>query len=130
MTTSELTPEQLLVAARVLLERDDLTESGLWPRAGAVLARQAVEESLRLLWDQVDPHLAAVSMRAQLLCAPERLDPELAGQLAYTWAALSRACHHHAYELAPTLDELNSWIVDVGDFVAAVRAHASAAFTR
>lgn len=127
MTMAPQTPEQLVVAARLLLGRDDLTESGVWPRSGAVLARQALEEALRILWSTTTPELADTSMRAQLLCATDRIDAETAGQLSYTWAALSRACHHHAYELAPTVGELTGWIDDVDTIVAAVRARSASA---
>ncbi len=32
------------------------------------------------------------------------------------WGALSRACHHHSYELAPTAGELEGWITWVAQF--------------
>jgi hypothetical protein len=37
------------------------------------------------------------------------LNRELAGNVAFTWGALSSACHHHVYELAPTAQELFLW---------------------
>jgi hypothetical protein len=43
-------------------------------------------------------------------------DAVLPGQLHSTWGALSRACHHHPYELAPTVEELAAWIGVVEDF--------------
>lgn len=122
MTALGQTPEQLVVSARIVLGRDDLTASGVWPRSAAVLARQALEESLRILWSNGTPELADTSMRAQLLCVADRLDPDTAGRVSYTWAALSRACHHHAYELAPTLGELDGWIDDVDEIITAIRA--------
>jgi hypothetical protein len=33
--------------------------------------------------------------------------------MAYVYAALSEACHYHAYELAPTAAELTRWITAV-----------------
>jgi hypothetical protein len=46
-----------------------------------------------------------------LICLPSYIDGNgLAGRVAYAWNALSHACHHHAYELAPTLAELADWI--------------------
>jgi hypothetical protein len=49
-------------------------------------------------------------MRCQLLCLPGFLaDHELAGRAAHAWSALTRACHHHPYELPPTAEELNRW---------------------
>ena len=37
-------------------------------------------------------------------------DTSLAGHAHYAWAALSEACHHHPYELAPGQGELGGWI--------------------
>ena len=37
-------------------------------------------------------------------------------RLHETWGALSRACHHHPYELAPTAAELARWIEVVEEF--------------
>jgi hypothetical protein len=51
--------------------------------------------------------LERASARAQLACLPEYLgDAALAWEIVFTWSALSNACHHHAYELAPTAAEL------------------------
>ena len=44
-------------------------------------------------------------------------DPELAGRVAYAWAALSRATHHHGYELPATASALRSWMAVVGELV-------------
>jgi hypothetical protein len=49
-------------------------------------------------------------MRAQLNCARVYVDHRRAGELSYLWHALSRATHHHPYELDPTRDELASLI--------------------
>ncbi len=51
-----------------------------------------------------------VSMRAQLACLSTYMDDdELAGRVGYTWGALSNACHHHVYEIAPVTTELTGW---------------------
>jgi hypothetical protein len=39
---------------------------------------------------------------------------------------LSRACHHHPYELAPTTDELRDWLSVVGKLIQKVGATADA----
>jgi hypothetical protein len=36
-----MTPEELLTAARQLIQRPDAATAGVWPRAAALLARQA-----------------------------------------------------------------------------------------
>ena len=41
----------------------------------------------------------------------------LARQIAYVWAALSEACHYHAYELAPTAAELAGWFQSVEELL-------------
>lgn len=104
------TPSDLLSTARQLLERPETAASGLWPRAAALLGRQALELLLRALWRRQAPGTEACSMRAQLICLPSYLEPELAGRVGYAWAALSGACHQHAYELAPTANELKRWL--------------------
>lgn len=121
-------PSRLLIAARVLIERPDAADSGVWPRAAAVLTRQALEGALNELWAAVANEVAYVSMKAQLLCAASYLgNPVLAGRISFTWAELSQACHHHAYELAPTAGELERWIETTAELVAAVHARATSA---
>jgi hypothetical protein len=44
----------------------------------------------------------------------------LAHQVAYTWAALSNACHYHLYELASTSGKLTAWISDVAILISRI----------
>jgi hypothetical protein len=99
-------PERLLQAARRLLERPDARTVGLWPRAAAYLTRQALELLLDELWKKRAPGTEETSTRAQLICLPSYVENNLSGRVSYTWNALSHACHHHSYELAPTATEL------------------------
>lgn len=106
-----MTPVETLVMARQLLQRADGKTAGLWPRAAALLARQALESSLDFYWRSRGLALGACSTRAQLLCLGGYLkDGQLAREAHHAWAALSRACHHHPYELAPTAEELEGWV--------------------
>jgi hypothetical protein len=76
VTTTEAAPADLLVVARHLLARTGSggeLAAGVWPRSAAVLARQALEQSLTSLWRQRGLDLAAASARAQLLCLEEYL---------------------------------------------------------
>jgi hypothetical protein len=117
-------PGALVTAARSLLLRPDPRTAGIWPRGAALLARQALESALEELWQRRAPGLEQCSARAQLLCLPEYLrQGDLAERVAYAWSGLSRACHHHAYELPPTAAELESWIEIVEELVDAVSAH-------
>ncbi len=45
--------------------------------------------------------MSSCTMRSQVLCLTAYLDPGTARRAAYLFAALSRACHYHPYELAP-----------------------------
>ena len=113
---------KLIRAARDLLERPDPMTAGIWPRASALLARQALESALDELWLRRAKGLELCSAKAQLLCLPAYLgDPEFAGQVSYSWAGLSRACHQHPYELPPTSVELLDWIGTVEQLVERVR---------
>jgi len=107
-------PAQLLDTARALLTRSDPHTAGLWPRAAALLARQALEESLDAFWRTKGLSLDTCPTRPQLICLRGYLkDDHLAGQAEQLWGALSRACHHHPYELAPTVGELEGWMENV-----------------
>ena len=94
---------------------------GTWPRASAILGRQALEIALGQLWARAAPGVENASARAQLTCLPEYVDAELASRVRYSWHALSTACHHHAYELPPVASELNGWLDDVEVLIDEVR---------
>src|SRR5437868_9846559 len=102
----------MIAVARDLLERPDPHTARIWPRASALLARHALEFALDGLWRRRAPGLERCSMRAQLLCLPAYLatDGDLATRVSYAWSGLSRASHHHAYELPPAAAELSDWI--------------------
>ncbi len=108
----------MLAAARDLVERASPGTAGLWPRAAALLARQSLEATLRIYWSKVALGAEEGSMRAQLLCLGRYLpDEPLARRAHIAWAALSEACHHHPYELAPTRAELLARFDTVGALV-------------
>ena len=111
-------PAELLSLARALLSRSDAKTAGLWPRASALLARQALEAGLDGYWTSRGIAFETRSGRAKLICLAQYLaDRELAGRVHQAWAALSDACHHHAYELAPTVAELAGMLDVVEAFV-------------
>ena len=89
-------------------------------RGFAALLRQALEHKLAAELKARAPGSQAAPFRTQLLCLHELLGEDgrsLAQEVAYAWAALSAANHHHAYELSPGLDELRSWTQVVRRFV-------------
>jgi hypothetical protein len=104
--------------ARGMLGRVDPDTAGLWPRASALLARQALEAAVHRLWEHRTLDLQGCSMRVQLICLRTYLgDVDLAARTGHAWSALSRACHHHAYELAPTAAELRGWFSVVEELI-------------
>lgn len=107
-----MTPAELLAAARALLADESAGTAGGWPRMVALLTRQALETALSRFWEArpVTAALSGSSRKSQLACLPFYLDARDAREAAYVWAALSDACHYHAYELAPTAGELTGWI--------------------
>jgi len=110
VTGAAADPRGALEMARNMLRRADPLTAGLWPRASALIAGQALEATLDRLWaaERLDFHLCP--MRTQLICLRTYLgDADLAARASHAWSALSRASHHHAYELAPTATELQSW---------------------
>jgi hypothetical protein len=50
------------------------------------------------------------------------VDQDTATRAAYLFAALSRACHYHSYELAPTATELTRWLKETANLVALMQA--------
>lgn len=113
-------PIHLVNLARSVMRvpRADLV--GTWPRAAAILGRQALEITLDQLWAQAAPGVENASARAQLTCLPEYINPELASRIRYSWHVLSTACHYHAYELPPIAAELNGWLDDIEALIAEV----------
>ena len=104
------TPADVLKVAQDLLRKPEARTAGLWPRAAALLARQALEMSLDQFWKSQRLGLDLCTTRAQLICLRQYWpDKEEAGRIHLAWVALSRACHHHPYELAPTAGELEGW---------------------
>ena len=113
----------LLKEARDLLTYPSSETAGLWPRASALLTRQALESSLDELWYAVAPALSNCSLKAQFLCLGNFVGDERLGREAYSaWASLSWACHYHPYDLPPTVEELTAWIERVEELHASVRA--------
>ena len=101
-----------------MLGRVDPDTAGLWPRASALLACRALEFTVNQLWERRTLDLQGCSMRVQLICLRTYLgDADLAARAGHAWSALSRACHHHPYELAPTAEELRGWLSVVEELI-------------
>jgi hypothetical protein len=107
---------------RLAVARPDPRRTGAgrgrtWPRTCTWLIRLALEHSLDDFWADRQPALVDVSRRAQLLTLTRTVDGALGHRATNLWHTLSRAAHHHAYELAPTGAELRSWHIDVHSLV-------------
>ncbi len=105
-----MTPLETVELAERLAREPDPSLSGLWPRCVAVLTRQAIEAAATrcvLSAYGVEPR----TLRMRLFLLRKALQEEdLARRAAWTWAALSDACHHHGYELAPSPHDLSTWL--------------------
>ena len=56
-------------------------------------------------------HVHGEAREPNLICLPRYLNEgPLAANVAHAWAALTQACHHHPYELPPTIGELRRWL--------------------
>ena len=111
----------LLFHARALMERPQGSE-GVWPRAAALLTRQVLEEALDRLWIATHPGVASASRATQLACLGLMIrDTGLVADVRSAWTSLSRACHHHHYELGPTAAELERWILQTERLVLALQ---------
>jgi hypothetical protein len=104
-----VTPQQLLNEADRLLTGPTTDTRGRWPRACAWLVRLALERALDEYWGRILPEAALCPMRPQLLLLRSYADASIADGARDAWTGLSRAGHHHAYELAPTAAELRGW---------------------
>jgi hypothetical protein len=103
----------LVGLARDLQARRDAELIGIWPRAVAFLARQALEGVISTVLAERASGAERCSARAQLLCLPTYAPTAAALEATYLWSALSRVCHHHPYELGPTVAQLNDWVTRV-----------------
>jgi len=106
-----------LELAGIVVRREGPTLIGVWPRAAALLARQAVEDAMTRVLAVRAPGAERCANRPRLLCLREYVPDVLAERTAFLWATLSRACHHHPYELSPTADEINAWIAEAKSVV-------------
>jgi hypothetical protein len=107
-----MTVEALLGVAERLLASDSRWFTG-WPRISALLMRAALESIVVSYWDRVGADVASASMSHQLIVLRAYAYEDTAAAARSTWYGLSRAAHHHAYDLAPTAAELLAWLGSV-----------------
>ncbi|MBF6362652.1 hypothetical protein IU447_21330 [Nocardia farcinica] len=112
------TVAQRLAAVDRLLDGEVSDAGGVWSRATAWILRLALEQAVDDLWRRVAPDLVRCPMRAQLLALRVYATPATAARVGALWAALSRAAHHHDYDLAPAVADLRRWREQTADLAA------------
>lgn len=100
---------RLLGAADRVLSGAVELPRGRGARIAAVLARSALEDIVveRCAAHGIDVAEATMRVRLATLIA---VSDSSAGGLAMAWWNLSRACHQHAYEMAPHHGEVAHWV--------------------
>lgn len=93
----------LLDQAQTVLNGDSAPRN----RMACWIARAALEEAVRARLAEKGRPAGTGSMRSLLTCFEVAYgdDPLLVDDAEYSWAGLSNACHHHAFELGPTATE-------------------------
>ena len=106
-----MTPAERLDVAEGFLERPNSAMAGLWPRACAVLIRQALEGAVREVLRERLPGSQAASGRVQFLCLGRALgDRGKARELGYVWSRMSAVLHQGAGGMAPSEVQLRGWL--------------------
>ena len=122
-----------LEQARGLLGYTDGPQ-GIWHRAAALLTRQVLEETLDGLWDNhyYYRYMKKTSRFTQLACLKQlardgrvSVDTVTSEDAHSAWVALSRACHHHEYDLVPTVPEIELLISQVEQLVEYMRSRSA-----
>lgn len=118
---SELQQAQLL-----LREPGSLAHHRL--RMACWLLRFVLEQSLAELARRQEVDVHGASGRTTLICLRvlyREVAPELAGEAEGAWTRLSQAVHHHAYELSPTVsevEELEASVVRIAEYAGRTRS--------
>lgn len=110
--------------AETLLSGDACSPA--WPRCAAWLIRLGLEYALGQLWAARYPSLTEANFTSQLLALRVVVDADTAQRAAQLWSALSRAGHHHHYELEPSAGELRGWLDEARVLVGTLSAAAPA----
>ena len=126
--SERLTVTKVLDEAERQLDEFDPHTSGAWPHAAAALIRQCLESTLDVFWSTRSPGmLENVTTRDKWVCLPAFLgDRPEAREADFAWSALSNACHHRAYDVGLTQDELREHLATARSFLATVAGNVKA----
>lgn len=106
-----MTTATALDQARAVLDGQTPAPRGQQTRLAAFLGRQALEDIVDSMCAKENRSLRhPVTMRSRLTALRMIYGPEIARAAEVAWIGLSGACHHHAYELAPTVTEMGHLI--------------------
>lgn len=97
-----------------------LTGDSRWPRCSVWLGRTALERAVRQVWLTRHPGVEIHEMTTLLLAVSTIVDAATVRRVGALWDALSRAGHHHHYELTPTAVEIRTWLVEARALVTAL----------
>jgi hypothetical protein len=98
----------LLKQASAVLEGREPLPALQRTRAAAQLGRLALERVVEALCADAGAQLPNAKMRSRLIVLDVLGRPEQARSARAAWTGLSRACHRHAYELAPADPEVRA----------------------
>lgn len=112
------TSQPLLDRAQGVLDGTVHVPEGVVVRAAAFLARQAFEDAMTALCRAGGVTIDRASMRSKVIVTRMLHGDETGDRAALAWAGLCQACHQHAYEVAPTVDEVSRWLGLVADLIA------------
>ena len=119
---NRLTVAAVLDEAGRQLDEFDPATSGAWPHAAAVLIRQSLESTLNAFWRARATGMLDENWRDRWQCLPAFLgDRPQARGADFAWTTLSNACHHRAYEVGLTQEELRGHLETARAFLDAVR---------
>lgn len=108
---------ELLAQAQLILTTR--AAGGLSARMAAFLARRALEEIIDARCIRVDARAPRATTRSQLVALRVLDDADAAARAAIAWNRLSNACHLHAYELQPSVAEVEQLCGVVADLIPA-----------
>ena len=105
--------------ARMVLEGDGHAHGR--SRGASLITRQALEYAVQQHIEATYGKVGQPSFTTQLIVLEQMSldDPArhaVARRIAWTWSALSSACHAHAYPIEPTSEEVERWIRTVEEF--------------
>jgi len=122
--SERLTVSKVLDEAERQLDEFDPRTSGAWPHAAAALIRQCLESTLDVFWRNRAPAMLEATLADRWICLPAFLGERAEARAAdLAWTALSAACHHRAYDVGLTQDELRGHLATARGFLATVAAN-------